>query len=168
MTHTHAHTQCCSATHVDVIGMLRVCMCVKFLWNLKTSQRRCPSIVCVCVCVCVCICGCIFNLAPLVHIQSIFFFYLVTNEAPISVQRKGIFFQVSLQLWGLFISIIMKSARKKKKKKRHSLCWNIYGISASDAIIFRCRTRGQVTTSPAPPTLCGLIDCEMTSLVVMW
>lgn len=40
---------------------------------------------CVSRCVCVCVC---FNLDPQVRIQSIFFFYLVTNEASFSVQRK--------------------------------------------------------------------------------
>lgn len=39
--------------------------------------------------VCVSVCVCIFNLDPLVCAQSIFPpFYLVTNEAPTSVQRK--------------------------------------------------------------------------------
>lgn len=63
------------------VAMLRVyefrTVCVFPLKYQALSLRICPG-----MCVSVC------NLDPLVHIQSIFFFYLVTNEAPISVQRK--------------------------------------------------------------------------------
>lgn len=62
---------------------ITVRLCVVPLKSTKISQRMCPGIVSVGVCVCVC-----FNLDPQVRIQSIFFFYLVTNEASFSVQRK--------------------------------------------------------------------------------
>ena len=120
MTHTHAHTQCCSATHVDVIGMLRVCMCVKFLWNLKTSQRRCPSIVCVCVCVCVCAYVGVFLIwLPWSTFNPFFSFIWSLMRLLSQFKEKEFSFKYHCNFGACLSASLWSPPEKKKKKTVH-------------------------------------------------
>lgn len=117
----------------------------------------CSGIVLLCVCVCAHVMCFFFNLDPLVHIQSLSCFYLVTNESPISVQRKVS--KVILEPWGLFISIIIKllSEATLHVVSFIALAFTYYYFAAglTDRLFLRHLR------------VLALIDCEMTSLVVM-